>query len=398
MRIEVLTSTAQTSKVAAAQLRRKLANASTRAPDFVALHASCKTDLAALRDGLDLPVETALHGATSSNGIISHHHSTTEHPQDLGLFAIWEEDGDFGSAARPLDDDPRARSHEAAQAALEMADRPGEVPDLVWLSVTPGKEELVLQGIRDAIGDEVPIVGGSAADNDLSGQWAVFDRAQVLSNGVVVSMLFLDGYHSDAFQSGYSPSAASGRVTRAAGRRILEIDHKPAALVYEQWTNGRIAAGDGAQESRNILADSTLSPLARQVQRRDGQGDYLLIHPAAINPDQSIDVFAEVPEGEVLTLMEGTRAALVDRAGQVAEMSRSSLPKGRVKPKGALVVFCGGCMMAMGDEIGQVTDRIRTNLPDLPFLGVFTFGEQGHIPSGGNWHGNLMISCITFGA
>ena len=138
--------------------------------------------------------------------------------------------------------------------------------------------------------------------------------------------------------------------------------------------------------------------MARQVQRRDGQSDYLLVHPAATNPDLSIDVFAEVPEGEMLTLMEGTRAALVDRAGQVADMSRGSLPKGRVEPKGALVIFCGGCMMAMGDEIGQVTDRIRANLPDVPFLGVFTFGEQGHIPSGGNWHGNLMISCITFGA
>ena len=398
MRIEVLTSTAQTALEATAQMRAELLCASTRAPDFVALHASCQMDLASLRDGLDLPAETAIHGATSSSGIISNHPSTTDHPPGAGLFAIWEEDGDFGSAARPLDDDPRARSHEAALAALEMADRPGEVPDLVWLSVTPGEEELVLQGIRDAIGDEVPIIGGSAADNDLSGQWAVFDRAQVLSNGVVVSMLFLDGYHSDAFQSGYSPSTASGRVTRAMGRRILEIDHKPAALVYEQWTDGRIASDDGAKESRNILADSTLSPLARQVQRRDGQSDYLLVHPAAINPDQSIDVFAEVPEGEVLTLMEGTRAALVDRAGKVAEMSRNSLPKGRAEPKGALVVFCGGCMMAMGDEIGKVTDRIRTNLPDLPFLGVFTFGEQGHIPSGGNWHGNLMISCITFGA
>ena len=398
MRIEVLTSIAPHAKDAAKQLRDDLSNTSTRPPDFVALHGSCTTDLEALRDGLQLPADTALHGATSCNGIISHDNSTLGQPQGAGLFAIWEEDGDFGSAARPLDDDPRARAHEAAHAALEMADRPGEVPDLVWLSVTPGQEEQVLQGIRDAVGDEVPIVGGSAADNDISGEWSVFDRAQIFGNGVVVSMLFLDGYHSDAFQSGYSPSAAAGRVTRAEGRRIFEIDNKPAAVMYDRWTRGRICADVGGQDSRNILADSTLTPLARQVQRRDGQSDYLLVHPAAINSDHSIDVFAEVSEGEVLTLMEGTRSALVDRAGKVAAMSRTSLPKGRVDAKGALMVFCGGCMMAMGDEIDQVTDRIRTSLPELPFLGVFTFGEQGHIPSGGNWHGNLMISCITFGA
>lgn len=398
MRIEVLTSSASDVSDAAHELRKSLLDISDQPPSFVALHGACTYALSDLRDGLDLPAETALHGATSCTGVISHKEKTPQATEGVGLFALWEEDGDFGSAARALGDDPRGRALEATQAALEIADRAGETPDLIWLSVTPGQEESVLEGIQDAVGHEVPIVGGSAADNDISGQWAVFDRGQVLDEGLVVTVMFISGYQSDAFQSGYSPTTSKGRVTRAEGRRIFEINHLPAAEVYAHWTKGSIPAEIGSEPSRNILADSTLTPLSRQVQRDDGQIDYLLVHPAAINADGSIDVFAQVDEGEQLTLMDGTRDALIERAGQVAEMSRSSLSKGRVNAQGALVVFCGGCMMAVGDDIDQVADRIRGNLPDIPFLGIFTFGEQGHIPNGGNWHGNLMISCITFGS
>jgi hypothetical protein len=32
-----------------------------------------------------------------------------------------------------------------------------------------------------------------------------------------------------------------------------------------------------------------------------------------------------------------------------------------------------------------------------PFLGAFTFGEQGAITDGANRHGNLMVSGLVFG-
>jgi hypothetical protein len=35
-------------------------------------------------------------------------------------------------------------------------------------------------------------------------------------------------------------------------------------------------------------------------------------------------------------------------------------------------------------------------LPGVPFLTILTFGEQGFLHGGDNYHGNLMISAMLF--
>jgi hypothetical protein len=44
----------------------------------------------------------------------------------------------------------------------------------------------------------------------------------------------------------------------------------------------------------------------------------------------------------------------------------------------------------------QVAQAVAQRLAGAPFVGCFTFGEQGAI-QGRNMHGNLMISAIAFG-
>jgi len=44
-----------------------------------------------------------------------------------------------------------------------------------------------------------------------------------------------------------------------------------------------------------------------------------------------------------------------------------------------------------------VVDGLREALSGLPFLGSFTFGEQGCFVRGTNRHGNLGISVVLLG-
>jgi hypothetical protein len=44
----------------------------------------------------------------------------------------------------------------------------------------------------------------------------------------------------------------------------------------------------------------------------------------------------------------------------------------------------------------QVVDGVNQSLGGKPFLGSFTFGEQGCFAGGENRHGNLMISVLVF--
>jgi hypothetical protein len=41
------------------------------------------------------------------------------------------------------------------------------------LHATPGYEEIIIEGIEEIIKSQIPIYGGSAADNDISGKWFV---------------------------------------------------------------------------------------------------------------------------------------------------------------------------------------------------------------------------------
>ncbi|MEO1748106.1 MAG: FIST C-terminal domain-containing protein, partial [Pseudomonadota bacterium] len=114
--------------------------------------------------------------------------------------------------------------------------------------------------------------------------------------------------------------------------------------------------------------------------------------------DRSIDLFADVSEGEVLTQMNGTAQSLIERAGRVATLACASGRISKNEVVGALMVYCGGCMLSVQDNIGEVAAGVDDALDGAPFLGTFTFGEQGSLLQAGNRHGNLMISCIVFGS
>ena len=102
-------------------------------------------------------------------------------------------------------------------------------------------------------------------------------------------------------------------------------------------------------------------------------------------------------EGEKITLMSGTKQSLVDRAGRVAKLAADTGFIERKDIRGALMIYCGGCMLSVQDELENVVANMVEAVGDAPFLGAFTFGEQGPLVGSGNRHGNLMISCIVFG-
>jgi hypothetical protein len=361
------------------------------APDFVALHQSVAHPTISAENSL--PHLQSIHGATSCLGVMSQDGPFIA--DGLGAFAIWDPDGDYGTALQPLDRDSRVAAKRATEAALQAADRPGEAPDVIWLSCSPGTEEDILAGIEDVVGANVPILGGSAADNSVAGDWRVFDGKTAHGNGVIISVMFPSTPISFAYHNGYAPTAHQGVVTKAKGRQLQEIDGQPAADIYDEWTRQSVIPASVADRTA-ILSESTLSPLGRHLDDVGGVPFYLLFHPAGVLPDRTLELFADVEVGDTLTLMHGAPSQLTQRAGKVAALAAQS---GDLLPKdiaGALMVYCGGCMLAVQDRLQEVSDGVVEALPNVPFMGVYTFGEQGMVMGGRNRHGNLMISAIVF--
>ena len=232
-------------------------------PDLLIVHSSVMHDGATLMGALqEMAPGTPVHGSTSCLGVMTAEGFHSADGVGLGLFGIRDEEGDYGVGVALVDDDPRASGAEAIQKAISSAGRPGEPPDLVWINGVPGHEEAVLTGIQDVLGPDVPITDGSSADNTVEGKWQQYADGQVYTNAVIVTAMYPSTDTYLAFHSGYSPTETRGRATKSEGRNLYEIDGRPGAQVYNEWTGGVI---DNYLNGGNVLANTTLYPLGRIV-------------------------------------------------------------------------------------------------------------------------------------
>ncbi|MPT47305.1 MAG: hypothetical protein E2598_02655 [Sphingobium sp.] len=350
--------------------------------------------------------DAAILGGTSCGGVMNEDGLTG--PWSIGLLLIEDPDGDYGTAAALLGEDVASSAEKVLHAALEDADCAGELPELIWIYQAPGQEEAVIEGLRRVVGERCPIIGGSSADDDVEGHWRQMGPDGLMRDGLVVGVMFSSGGIGFAFQGGYEPvgptgivtkiaygaGGSSGVVTTARGREIISIDGQPAAEVYNRWMGGLLS--DKLAEGGGILTDTTMYPLGIDAGHIEGVAHYILIHPDRIMPNGALSTFASVEEGAQLYSMRGDKARLVERAGKVATAAAATLPGGADNLAGGLVVYCAGCRLAVGDQMPQVATAVSTSFGGRPFIGCFTFGEQGYLLDK-NAHGNLMISAIAFG-
>lgn len=365
-------------------------------PSCLILSITQNHDLSQIQQTLaKLAPQVPVHGTTTCQAVLTASGYHSEEGSALGLLAIADAVGDYGTALTLVDPEaPREAGREAILQAIEHAERFGEPPDLVWVNSVPGYEEQVLLGIQDVIGTNVPIAGGSSADNAVAGQWQQFTNQTIAQNGVVVTVMYPSTKVHVAFHSGYSPTQTKGIVTRSSGRTLYEIDHQPAAQVYNQWLQGGLSAH--LEAGGNILGDTSLYPLGRFVGQLGDITYHRLSHPETVTADGALTLFSNIEDGDELILMEGTQESLLKRAGRVAS---TAMMQGRMETSqiaGALLIYCAGCMLTVQDKMDMVSEGMNEALAGAPFLGTFTFGEQGCFLGGESHHGNLMISVVVF--
>lgn len=365
-------------------------------PDYVVVAYTDGYDAGALALALDaLPARVRVHAGSSSLGLMTEAGYASRDGQAFGMMGFLDREGAFGVAAEPLDPSPREAAARALRRAIERAARPGEAPALVWLSVGTGSEEDVLRGIEDVVGPHVPVFGGTTAASSLEGGWTQIERGAAHTAAALVSAIYPSDEVSYFFSGGYAPTEHRGRVTKGGGRRIEQIDGEPAAVVYNRWSNGLIESALGGGGVVHLTAFNPIGRVAASV------GDvpyYTLIFPCFVDEAGALVLTASVPEGDEVVLMSGSRESLVARGPGVAKEALEAGGGRRLEPAGALVTYCGGCMMAVRDQMPRVAEGIREALGGVPFLGSFTFGEQGALAPGVNCHGNLLISVVAFGS
>jgi len=339
-------------------------------------------------------------GASTCRGALTSEGLCAFGQPNIALWGLCDDQGNYGVGFSEFTDASDQASIQAAttkalDTALAQSGRNGELPNLIWVHASPGNEEVIVDTLDKIFEADVSIVGGSAADEDLSANWSCFAGDQMGDSGVSLTVFFSSFEIGTSFQSGYVPTEDQGIATRCSGRTVYEIDGKPAAEVYNKWTNQLVDLNSTSLPA-NVLGSSTLTPLGMEVGDVSGIPYFNLAHPETYTQDLALTFFCEVAEGQKLTLMSGSVENIISRPGRVANeaINNSNSPASDVI--GGLVVFCGGCLLAVENRADEIAGPINKNMLDQPYLGCFTFGEQGCLMGGENRHGNLMISVTVF--
>jgi hypothetical protein len=180
----------------------------------------------------------------------------------------------------------------------------------------------------------------------------------------------------------------------------VEIDHKPALDVYDEWLEGKIERLYSEKRDPGAIRDLlTLNPICRRYTSPAGQDYFLFSHPWPKDnalKDRSVMTSTKIKPGERIYLSQGTWETLVNRVGKLPERARTSRGHDiQARPIFGIAFVCGGVM-------GAIPEKEREKLPLLinyatggaPFIANFTWGEQGHFPGIGSKHGNLLTSFL----
>lgn len=363
-------------------------------PDFIFIFSTVDYDTEKLYLNLRKKFKKSkIYGGTSCVGVLTPDGFHSSKSGVIALMGVKSENVKFSTGHADME---KMSAFEAGKNAIQMAIKEkGETPSLIFITAAPGKEEEIIRGIESVVGKTVPIIGGSSADNDITGKWRQFTSEGVMKNGVSIACVYSKEKIGWAFEAGYKRGIAQGKITSAKGRTIFTIDGKPAAEVYNSWLGGKL--DDVLKTGGNVLSRTTFYPLAKVIKGPRGEIYFVSIHPLSINlPEKSLTVFTEVNEGEDLTLFEGDWETLLKRA---ATTPRVAFLRGDfTSPKEigfGIFTFCAGTMLAIPEEERpKMVALIKSVIEDTPFLGTFTFGEQGFLPGFGNVHGNLVSSMV----
>jgi hypothetical protein len=342
-------------------------------------------------------------GMSSHEGVLTSEGFHTSPDGVVGVLSMRVPGMVAGVGGASFDEAPGGESARLAyRRALQDAGNPPGKPSMVLVFTTFASEEEMLAALTDEIGPDVPLVGGTAAGRvaDLAAKrdflaWTMIAGDKAMSKGAAVALLYTQHPFAYAYAGGFSRVTTRHGVITAADRRLIRaIDDRPAFDVYDEWHGGRAKEANARGEKMQFMASY---PVVKDVSRNGlSQYQFVSVYPSDSVPD-ALTTETNVAVGDVLYPSEGSWNILLNRFAALPRAARKSATS--MTPIAGLFLYCGGALNVIpNDQRGNMGYLVSQDIGDLPWIGGFSWGEQGHIQGIGNLHGNLMASTLLFPA
>ncbi len=355
-----------------------------KAPKLGLLFTSVKYDQDEVIKGIkSVSPELKVIGCTSSGAIMTPDGIISGENGFAGMMVLEDNELNVGVASSPRGQDPRSTGRKIAREAMEDAGKK-HPPVAFAMFASPAEEEYYLKGIQDVIG-EVPMFGGSAADDAVVGEWKVFCENKSFGDGCAVALFYTTKEIKNVFTGAYEETDNVGIITKVEDdRKIVEIDGVPALKKYAEWT------GLNADElmGQNLLVASI--PMALGV--KTIQGDLMAVrHPMIGNPDYSFNVGAKMAEKTAVIQLATDVDGLIEGAVKTIKELKQDF-----KAEAMFLVHCGGRKLHIGERVDEDFVAIKNAAGETPFIVAFTFGEYGQNNHSGATIGGLSLSFTGF--
>lgn len=202
----------------------------------------------------------------------------------------------------------------------------------------------------------------------LAGDGARFEQTWVIANDYAQQYIIAAvGFYGDALTigsgcyGGWSEFGTHRIITKSDANILYELDGEPALDLYKRYL-GEYAndlPNSGLRFPLSIKDDSTSQEVIRTL--------------LAIDEEKKSIIFAgNIPQGAKARLMKPDIDALIDGAGQAAELANQN----NGKPALGLVVSCVGRKIVMSQLVDEELEAVSEELGDnVQLTGFYSYGE-----------------------
>ena len=248
--------------------------------------------------------------------------------------------------------------------------------------------DLVIKGIVDTAGPNVPLFGGSASTDFNIGKTFIFSNQNICYQGIIALIIDNDRINVTGLAiGGWEPIGAFHTITKSLGNIVYTINDMPALDLIAFYTGVNMEAVRNINNPIGYFTDN--DKMFQLELHREGKSP-IMRSPLLANFEEKYIVFGgSVPEGSkvIFTLLPGFETT--DKL--LYEFNDFN----KINPKAdALILFsCCGREFALGPWVDEELIKIG-KIWNVPYAGFFTYGEIGPDKKGATDFHNLTCSLM----
>lgn len=274
-------------------------------------------------------------------------------------------------------ENPLAAAQQAVQQATEKCKTPAKIcvtlPASYLADGSTTNGELILAGLKSALGSHIPILGGAAGDQFRFQTAYQFFGNEVFTDALPILIFSGDILFSYGTGCGWTPIGCKSIVTKSHGTIVDEIDGVSALKFYQRYL------GDRQPTAENPLAVY------------EGNSDrYYMRVPNTCAPNGSINFLGSVPENAIIQMTDFNRDDVLYGVKTSLQTALENYPG--TEPDAILLFSCCCRRWLLGTRAKEEYQIIQQELyqklaKEIPICGFYTYGEFSPInPQGSTYY------------